>query len=64
MMARYTANADVAKAITRIPSHTSPAFNVSSGVVTEVVWQSTPVPNTSEKFELEDQVGNREVAPG
>jgi hypothetical protein len=64
MTARYTASADVAKAITCIPSHTSPAFSVSSGVVTEVVWQSTPVPNTSEKFELEDQVGTGEVALG
>lgn len=35
-----------------------------NGVVTEVVWQSTPVPNTSEKLELEDQVGTREVALG
>ena len=61
MMARYTDSADVAKAITRIPSHTS---LVGSGVVTEVVWQSAPVPNTSEQCELEDQVGARKVALG
>src|ERR1043166_6348532 len=64
MIARYTASADVATAVTRIPPHTSPTLSVSPGVVTEVVWQSTPVPNTSEQFELEDQVGTREVALG
>lgn len=61
MMARNTASADVAKAITRIPSHAS---SIGSGVVTELVWQSAPVPNTSEQFQLEDQVRTREVASG
>jgi hypothetical protein len=61
MMARSTAHADMAKAITRILSHDSPAFGVDLGVVTELVWLIKPVPNTTEKFELEDQGGNRKL---
>ena len=61
MLAHSTARADIAKAITRIPSHALPALSVSSGVVTEVVWQSTPVPNTTEQFEPEDQGGTRKL---
>jgi hypothetical protein len=64
MMARYTANTDVAKAITRIFSHAPPAFSVGSDVVTEMVLQSKAAPNTFEKFELDDQVGTREVGLG
>jgi hypothetical protein len=61
MMARSTAHADMAKAITRILSHDSPAFSVDLGVVTELVWLIKPVPTTTEKFELEDQGGNRKL---
>ena len=61
MMARSTAHADMAKAITRIPSHASPASSVDLGVVTELVWLIKPVPNTTEKFELEVQGENRKL---
>jgi hypothetical protein len=61
MMARSTAHADIAKAITRILSHYSPAVSVDLGVVTELVWLIKPVPNTTEKFELEDQGGTESL---
>lgn len=61
MIARSTARGDMAKAITRIPSNASPAFNVDLGVVTELVWLIKPVPNTTEQFELEDQGGTRKL---
>ncbi len=42
----------------------SPAFGPSPGVVTEVVWESRPVTQTSAPSESEDQVGANEPALG
>ena len=61
-IARETASADAAKAITRIPSHASPAFRISAGVVTEVLWESIPVLNTSRQSE--DQAGTGQTGFG
>jgi hypothetical protein len=57
VIARDTAAADIAKAVTRIPSHAASAFGIGHGVVTEVLWESKPVAHTAEPPEFEDQVG-------
>jgi hypothetical protein len=37
------ASADTARAVTKIPSHVSPAYAPNPGIVIEVVWESRPV---------------------
>lgn len=61
-IARDAARADTAKAVTRFPPHVSPAFGLSPGVVTEVVWESRPVAQTFAPSECEDQVGANKKA--
>jgi len=63
-IARDTAGADTGKAVTGILSHAASRFGVSPGVVTEVVWESRPVPQTSEPSEFEDQVAAGERVLG
>lgn len=63
-IARDAADADMARAVTRFLPHASPAFGLSPGVVTEVVWESRPAVQTLAPSESEDQVRANEKAWG
>ena len=63
-IARDAAGADTAKAVTGFPPDVSPAFGLSPGVVTEVVWESRPVTQTFAPSEFEDRVRANEKALG
>jgi hypothetical protein len=42
-IARNAAIADVARAVTRLPAHVVPAFQIAPGIITEIVWETKPV---------------------
>lgn len=54
-MARSAAGADTARAVTRIRAQAPHKLSVASGVVIEIVWESSPLGGASRQFDVESE---------